>query len=274
MRAGLGTVWVALVVVAACGGTSVNGPGRAVAGDDAGGSASGGSPGTGGSKSPSGGGIGATDAGGTGQAAAVGTGGGSPIGGEPPIGGTTGRAGAGPGGDANRGGAADGGVGHGGSGNYGGEGNAAGEGGNGHEGPVIKCSCAIDRACVRVTVEREADASRQPWIVWPDRADGVGILRVSAVSDQYMIQDKTTVADASFVAADASYGAALCVPGGSTHVRAFLDDNEDAVANAVTSSDYIDSCSSGQAPCARCFDLNVSAGATTDLTIKLGHSCD
>src|SRR6185369_6352919 len=94
--------------------------------------------------------------------------------------------------------------------------------------------------------------------------------RLGSVHDQ----DKTMVSNANFVSPDAAYGAPLCVPAGSTHVRAFLDDNEDEDPNAVTSSDYLDSCASGSAQCFRCFDLNVSAGATADLTIYLAHTCD
>ena len=119
-----------------------------------------------------------------------------------------------------------------------------------------------------------ADTSRQPWVVWPDRADGVGIVRVSAVTDAYTFLDKTTVPDASFVEAAAVYGVPLCVAPGSAHVRAYLDDNEDEDPNQPASSDYLDSCFDGGGQCFRCLDVNVSAGAVADVAISLAQSCD
>jgi hypothetical protein len=275
MRWVLGTVWVAVVVTAACGGTSTNGPGKATGGDERGGTPSNGaSTSEGGGKSPGGGVAGSIDTGGTGNTGAIGAvsgGGTSPVAGAAPVAGAPSSGGVGDGG-----GRADGGTGPGGESNQGGDQAMGGDGGagGGNHGPEIQCSCAVDKACVRVTVQRDAVTTRQPWVVWPAQADGVGDLRVNAVSDQYKFQDRATVPGASFVAADASYGVALCVPSGSTHIRAFLDDNEDEDPNAVSSSDYLDSCATGSAQCFRCFDLNVTAGSKTDLTIELRNSCD
>jgi len=261
------------MLASACGGSSKGSPKlEASAGASHAGAqtTSGGSAATEGMSPNHGGAGGAVTSGGGGGDQA---GGGRLVGDVPDVsggtGGTDGDAGAtsdggalGDGGNTNAAGAFNGGAGNG------------GDGGAGHDELEIECSCASDEACIRVTVRREADDSHMPWTIWPNQTDGVGNLRVSAVSDRYTIQDKTMVSNANFVSPDAAYGAPLCVPAGSTHVRAFLDDNEDEDPNAVTSSDYLDSCASGSAQCFRCFDLNVSAGATADLTIYLAHTCD
>jgi len=141
--------------------------------------------------------------------------------------------------------------------------------------PPTGCACASDQACIVVTVNRTADTSRQPWVLWPAQADGVGILRVSSVSESYTIQDKAIVVGASFVDADASYQVPLCVPPGKNQLRAYLDDNEDENPNQPSSGDYLDSCSAPpSAACFRCYNVDTSAGAKLRQTISLAQSCD
>ena len=36
----------------------------------------------------------------------------------------------------------------------------------------IACTCPAGEGCLRATVTRSADASQQPWLVWPAMADG------------------------------------------------------------------------------------------------------
>lgn len=269
MRVVLGTILAVGGLVAACGGSSSsNGKNDARELTSAGGVGSAGAPATGGSAAQSGGQVGSI----AGNAPHAGTGGADgPRGGASHAGTTSHDAGA-PG-DVDR--AGDGGTtttdgGASSAGNMG----EGGEGGAGFEPPKIECHCAVDQACIRVRVRRAADDSRMPWVVWPEQADGSGSLRVSAVSDAYVIQDKVSLPRVDLTLANATYGVPLCVPAGSTHVRAFLDDNEDELPNAVTSSDYLDSCASGSAACPRCFSMSVTSGAQADLSIELAHSCD
>lgn len=142
------------------------------------------------------------------------------------------------------------------------------------DGPNIPCSCSTGKQCLRVTVGRASDTSKQPWVLWPTQADGTGTLVVSAVTDRYVLEDRVRIPNANFRAADASYGVALCVLPGTPQVRAFLDHGDDEDPRQVTSSDYLDSCALGKAACFRCFNVPVSAGTIVDLKIDLATTCD
>jgi hypothetical protein len=192
-------------------------------------------------------------------------------GGAPSEGGVTGEGGTGGNGATAGEGASSG---EGGNSGEGGGAGAGGAGGAGNQLPEIECSCAATEACVRVRVTRSADTSRQPWVAWPTQADGAGTLRLTAVDAAYKFQDKASVPNVSFVAQAAQYGVPLCVPAGATQIRAFLDDNDDEDPNAVSSSDYLDSCSKGSSACFRCYGLNLAAAAIADLNIELTNSCD
>lgn len=141
-------------------------------------------------------------------------------------------------------------------------------------GTPITCSCGSGKQCLRVTVTRAADTTRQPWVVWPTQADGTGTLVVSAATRSLVVQDRVRIPNANFRPADASYGVALCVPPGTSEVRAFLDHGNDEDPRQVTSSDYLDSCAPGSAACFRCFDVSVTAGTDVDLGIALATTCD
>jgi len=255
--------WAGLMVAAACGGNSKSNPSGSAGGANTGGAAQ---VSTAGSHPM--GGASSVGGAGSGNAGTLSSGGGTA--------GTTANS---EGGMVGEGGAIveAGTAGDGAAGGSAGEAGTAGEGGTAGDAnlpPEIACSCAAGEACVRVRVTRATDTSRQPWVVWPTQADGAGTLRVSAVDSSYKFQDKASLPNVSFVAETASYGVPLCVPAGATQIRAFLDDNEDEDPNAVTSSDYLDSCSKGSAQCFRCNNLNVAASAKVDLSIELTNSCD
>ena|SRR6187402_83853 len=110
--------------------------------------------------------------------------------------------------------------------------------------------------------------------MWPTQADGTGTLVVSSVTTPFAVQDRVRIPNANFLPADASYGVALCVPPGTSKVRAFLDHGNDEDPGQVSSSDYLDSCAAGSAACVRCFDVPVGAGTDVNLSIALVRSCD
>ena len=275
MREVLGAIWVGLIVVAGCGETSNGNAGTAAAAGTAGDRSSGGGvPGTGANSGAAIGPNGSAAEAGRGTANHGGSNGES---GSSFI--TSGNGNVGEGGGVGvstvEGGAPNPPA-EGGSAGVSTDGGSAGSGGaGGPPRPEIHCSCQASEGCIRVTVERSADTSGQPWVEWPDQADGSGTLTVSATSSSGALrQDKVLVPDASYLADDAVYGVALCVPPGTSSVRAFLDHGTDEDPGAVTSSDYLDSCADGSAACFRCFQQAVTAGAEVDLSVSLIRSCD
>jgi len=296
MKRGIGVVLVGWLVAGVGCGNVLDSPGAGHGGNSgAGTGGNGAAMNRGGSTSPGGtaneggrqsGGASNGEAGSSGQSDAAGASGVAGDQGEAGNGGSSGSAGntAGSGGNtAGSGGntAGSGGNTAGSGGNTAGSGgNTAGSGGNtagsgGTAGSLnIPCSCSSDKQCIRVTVTRMSDTSRQPWVLWPTQADGTGTLVVSAVTPTYTLQDRVRIPDANFLPPDARYGVALCVPPGTSTVRAFLDHGNDEVPGAVTSSDYLDSCADGSAACFRCFSVPVNAGTDVNLNVGLARSCD
>ena len=109
-------------------------------------------------------------------------------------------------------------------------------------------------------------------VVRPTQADGTGTLVVSSVTPSFTLQDQVRIPNTNFLAADASYGVALCVLPGTSTVRAFLDHGNDEDPGQVTSSDYLDSCAVGSVACFRCLSVVVAAGADVNPSIALAAS--
>jgi hypothetical protein len=121
-------------------------------------------------------------------------------------------------------------------------------------------------------VTRAPGTSQQPWIKWPTVADGVGTLVVSA-SQNGTVTARVTVANADMRNADASYEVELGCPDSGRYVlRAFLDDDGNAAAADVTSSDYRDSCMGGAVP--ETVELDVTTGTRSHAELELYQSCD
>ena len=149
----------------------------------------------------------------------------------------------------------------------------AADGGNvdgGPDGAAATCgACADGEGCLLPTVTRTIDTSAQPWTVWPDEADGVGTLIVSA-SQATTVVARETVADADMTIEAPSYPVDLgCVPAGSLTLRAFLDDNLTAKPTDTFSSDYRDSCMLDRAP-----TFVIQAGLVNEVSLALNNSCD
>ena len=139
---------------------------------------------------------------------------------------------------------------------------------------TLECGpCAGGEACLLVTITRAVDDSYQPWNVWPPDADGVGILIVSAVRESATLA-RETVPNADFVSAESSETVSLCVTPGAVEVRAFLDDDGDAAADATYSADFLDSCLGTNDECFRCVDVTAVAGEALSVTAELVGSCD
>lgn len=131
------------------------------------------------------------------------------------------------------------------------------------------CTCAATSSCLRATVTRTANTSAQPWVAFAGQADGVGTLIVSATQGATVVSRKT-LDNADVKPASASFAFDLgCVPIGMVTLRAFLDDNGDAMATETSSADYRDSCMLDRSPMAA-----ISAGMITTLTLPLNNSCD
>jgi hypothetical protein len=131
------------------------------------------------------------------------------------------------------------------------------------------CTCATTSSCLRATVTRTGNTATQPWIAFAGQADGVGTLIVSATQGATVVSRKT-YDNADVKPASASFMFDLgCIPTGMVTVRAFLDDNGDAMATETSSADYHDSCMLDRSPTA-----TITAGAITTLTLPLNNSCD
>ena len=116
---------------------------------------------------------------------------------------------------------------------------------------------------------RSADDSLQPWVVWPGQADGTGTLIVSANQGATAVS-RVTVPGAQMMTASASYPVDLgCVPAATLTLRVFLDDNENAEADATFSSDYLDSCMLDRQP-----TLAIQPGVVNETDLVLNNSCD
>lgn len=147
-------------------------------------------------------------------------------------------------------------------------GGASGAGGGVTTGDTSACgSCAAGEGCVVVHVTRSEDTTAQPWVVWPDEADGVGILVVSVGWGDIVRMARVTGADLKPAAA--AYEATLCAMSGQARLNAFLDEDEDAEELAVFSGDYLDSCA-----VERQVDLTVPAAGTLTVPYVLNNSCD
>ena len=134
------------------------------------------------------------------------------------------------------------------------------------------CSgCTDAEGCVVVGVKRASEPSSTPWELWPDMSDGRGTLIVSAytwMTDREVFA-RVEVEDADFTGT-ASYEIDLgCVPSGEVTLGAFLDDDLDAAADAVSSSDYPDFCMADRQP-----TTVVTAGASRRVDLELANSCD
>lgn len=122
---------------------------------------------------------------------------------------------------------------------------SGGGGSSSSGGAAFTCTgCAATEGCIRVAVSRNADESTKPWTVWPQEADGQGTLVVGATApNTTTVLARQTVANANFTAGTAHDDVDLnCLAPGSLQVRAFLDDNNNASATTVQSSDYPDTC--------------------------------
>lgn len=151
--------------------------------------------------------------------------------------------------------------------------NADGGGGDGGGGDDLAmgaaCTCPAGEGCLRVTVTRNAADAQQPWVVWPTMADGVGTLvvgaRAAAAVRARQTVPMTDVKPKEFRAV-VDLG---CVSAGALTVTAFLDDNQNAQATDVSSSDYLDSCMLDRQPM-----FTVTTGQTTAPGLALNQSCD
>lgn len=127
-------------------------------------------------------------------------------------------------------------------------------------------------ACIEATVIRALGDSQQPWVKWPTFADGVGTLVVSASRDG-AVSARVTAPNSDMRSAQASYVVELGCPGPGTYVlRAFLDDNGNAAAMDVMSTDYRDSCMGGTVP--ESVEVTVASGRTARAELALYQSCD
>lgn len=135
--------------------------------------------------------------------------------------------------------------------------------------PVLCQSCAVSEGCVSVDVSLSPDESKQPWQLWPNEADGVGTLVVSAFDPASSKLVRVTLSNV-----DVKLGPQTvllsCVPAVTVEVRAFLDDNNNAQPDAYSSADYLDSCP----PAPRKVDVAVSSWSTASAAIQLTQSCD
>ena len=128
-------------------------------------------------------------------------------------------------------------------------------------------ACEAGEGCVSVAVSLAADDSSQPWVLWPDAADGVGALRASVTISGETWQRTTEQVDLN--AATGSLDLALCSGTGSGTLSVFFDENDNAGEAATTSSDYLDSCGTDRA-----VQIQVTAGKTFEVPFELGGSCD
>ncbi len=147
-------------------------------------------------------------------------------------------------------------------------GGASGTGGGVTAGDTSACGiCATAEGCVVVHVTRSDDTTAQPWVVWPDEADGIGTLVVSVGAGDIVRMARVTGADLK--PPTAAYDATLCAPSGQVRLNAFLDEDEDADQSAVFSGDYLDSCAVD-----RQIDVSVPAAGTLTVPYVLNNSCD
>ena len=127
-------------------------------------------------------------------------------------------------------------------------------------------------ACLVATVGRHASTTQQPWVKWPLSADGVGTLIVSA-SQGSVVRARRALPNADFKADNASFRVDLgCLGPGTYTLMAFLDDNMNAGAEAVSSKDAMDSCMGGAVP--EKVEVTLQEGKTTNAELTLYLSCD
>lgn len=133
--------------------------------------------------------------------------------------------------------------------------------------------CGPENACLMVEVTRAEDDSFQPWVLWPDDADGIGTLIAHAVRESAVLA-RETLAGADMTPESASYAINMCVTPGTVEVIVFLDDDEDVRPDTIYSADYLDSCMGLNGECYRCVELAATTGEDIDVTAELVSSCD
>jgi hypothetical protein len=143
----------------------------------------------------------------------------------------------------------------------------AGTDGGPSTGPGGGCGCDPTAACLRVTVDTVDDPASQPWVLWPEEADGVGTLHVVAMPGVGGVAAIATVDDWDVNDAGTLVEAELCVSAGPQQLGGFLDDNVNAAADALRSSDYLDSCATPAT-------VTATAGGTHAVTLTLSATCD
>lgn len=132
--------------------------------------------------------------------------------------------------------------------------------------------CTASEGCLRAFVTRAEGTSQQPWVKWPLRADGKGVLVVTATGGGARVA-RQTVPGADFTSASARYEVELgCLAPGPVQVQAFLDDNQNAAEQTVRSSDEYDSCMGGTVP--EVVTADVPQSGTTDVELVLYQSCN
>lgn len=157
----------------------------------------------------------------------------------------------------------------------GGGGPDASDGGGGGEsaGQTSCPGCAAGQGCLEVQVTRSSEESTMPWFLWPTEVDGVGTLVVGLKElngGQGGQPERRTISAADFTDPSAIYTVDFgCQPTLDIEVRAFLDDNENAGSEAISSIDYHDAC-----PATRYIKLSITAGDKLKAAFKLSGSCD
>lgn len=124
--------------------------------------------------------------------------------------------------------------------------------------------------CLLVRVLRAADDSALPWNVRPAEADGIGTL-IAAATEGATSYRATSTGIADMRPASAAYLIDLgCVTASdSISVTSFLDDNGNATATALSSSDDQDACGNPRA-----LTVPVLSGRDTLVDFSLAGSCD
>jgi hypothetical protein len=149
----------------------------------------------------------------------------------------------------------------------------AGDGGGESAGQSSCPGCAAGQGCLEVQVTRVADESTMPWTLWPTEVDGVGTLVVGLKERNGGSggqPERRTVSAADFTDPSAFYTVDFgCQPTLDFEARAFLDDDEDGGAEAISSIDYHDAC-----PAIRYIKLSITAGDKLNAAFKLAGSCD
>jgi hypothetical protein len=125
--------------------------------------------------------------------------------------------------------------------------------------------CEEEQGCVSIAVDLADDDSTQPWVAWPEEADGVGTLRVAVTISGEVWQQAQEEADLLA----GTVNVALCAGTGNGTLSVFLDDNDNAGEAATTSGDYLDSCGRDRA-----LQVQVTAGKTFAVPFELAGSCD